>query len=154
LRRIRISEVSRVYSGGLGILAETLQVASDLRLHSSRWACSTARAIFSQIIDGEGNQIATYSDRNFEDLPIVPSLGEDGKEMQRCCRPAWTQGGRSRYGRRESVMSRCICSIRPGRKYARGSDIAHQLYGGDSNMRIMQENCLGVGGVRALCALG
>lgn len=144
-----------IYSGGLGILAgDYCKSASDLRLPFVAVGLLYRQGYFSQIIDGEGNQIATYSDSDFEDLPIVPSLGEDGKEMHVSIdfpgRKVTVKVWQARVGH---VML-YLLDADVEENTSEDRYITHQLYGGDSNMRIMQEIVLGVGGVRALRALG
>jgi starch phosphorylase len=71
-----------VYSGGLGILAgDHCKSASDLRLPFVAVGLLYRQGYFSQRIDNDGNQIATYTDSEFDDLPMHPALNEEGKEI-------------------------------------------------------------------------
>ncbi|TSA21418.1 MAG: DUF3417 domain-containing protein, partial [Betaproteobacteria bacterium] len=77
-----IHESFPVYSGGLGILAgDHCKTASDLRLPFVAVGLLYRQGYFSQRIDGDGAQIATYADSNFEDLPISPAMRSDGTEV-------------------------------------------------------------------------
>src|ERR1700690_497249 len=70
-----------IYSGGLGILAgDHCKAASDLRMPFVGVGLLYRQGYFHQTIDGDGNQIASNSDSNFEDLPIVPAKLADGSE--------------------------------------------------------------------------
>ena len=144
-----------IYSGGLGILAgDHCKAASDLRLPFVGVGLLYRQGYFSQIIDGEGNQIATYTDSDFEDLAIIPAQGEDGSEVHVPValpgRKVMVKVWQARVGH----VALYLLDTDLEENTPEDRDIAHQLYGGDRNMRIMQEIILGVGGVLALKALG
>ncbi|HUW50255.1 MAG TPA: alpha-glucan family phosphorylase [Sulfuricella sp.] len=144
-----------IYSGGLGILAgDHCKSASDLRLPFVAVGLLYRQGYFSQMIDGEGNQIATYSDSDFDDLPITPALGEDGKEMHVAIDMPGRQVMVRVWQARVGHITLYLLDTDIEENAPEDRDIAHQLYGGDSSMRIKQEIILGVGGVRALKALG
>ncbi|MGC2165875.1 MAG: DUF3417 domain-containing protein, partial [Gallionella sp.] len=70
-----------IYSGGLGILAgDHCKAASDLRLPFVGVGLLYRQGYFHQTIDGEGNQVASNTDSNFEDLPVSPARTPDGSE--------------------------------------------------------------------------
>jgi starch phosphorylase len=144
-----------IYSGGLGILAgDHCKAASDLRLPFVGIGLLYRQGYFVQTIDSHGNQRAEYLDSDFDDLPISPVPREDGADLKIAVELA---------GRRVTAK---VWQVRAGRVtlYLLDTDIeennrqdrniAHQLYGGDRSTRIEQEIVLGVGGVRALAALG
>lgn len=144
-----------IYSGGLGILAgDHCKSASDLRLPFVAVGLLYRQGYFSQIIDGEGNQIATYSDSDFEDLPIVPALGDDGNEVQVVVELPGRMVAVKVWQARIGHVTLYLLDTDLEENTPADRDIAHQLYGGDSNLRIMQEIILGIGGVRALKAIG
>ena len=63
--------------------------------------------------------------------------------------------GAAQSGRRTWGASRSTCSIPTSAENApEDRAITDQLYGGDQDMRIQQEIVLGIGGYRALAALG
>jgi glucan phosphorylase len=71
-----------VYSGGLGILAgDHCKSASDMRLPFIAVGLLYRQGYFFQRIDNDGNQIANYTDSDFDDLPVHPAMREDGKEV-------------------------------------------------------------------------
>jgi starch phosphorylase len=144
-----------VYSGGLGILAgDHCKAASDMRLPFVAVGLLYRQGYFSQMIDSEGNQNATYTDSDFEDFPITPALRDDGSEIhvqvdlpgRKVAAKVWT----ARMG--HVWLHLLDTDIEENSPEDR--DIAHQLYGGDRHTRIKQEIILGVGGVRALQELG
>jgi starch phosphorylase len=71
-----------IYSGGLGILAgDHCKAASDLRLPFVGIGLLYRQGYFHQTIDNWGIQQVTYSDSDFEDLPVSPALNDDGSEI-------------------------------------------------------------------------
>ena len=143
-----------IYSGGLGILAgDHCKTASDMALPFVAVGLLYRQGYFQQTIDGDGTQLAHYYDSDFSDLPITP-VEVDGKPLEVkvefaehdvYCKVWHTQVGRiSLY-----LMDTDLERNRPEDRAT-----AHRLYGGDRNTRIQQEIVLGMGGFRALQALG
>lgn len=144
-----------VYSGGLGILAgDHCKSASDLRLPFVAVGLLYRQGYFSQHIDSDGHQIATYTDSDFEDLPIHPALNEEGREVHITIelpgREVEVKVWEVNVGH---VRLYLLDTDLPGNR-AEDRNIAHQLYGGDRHTRIRQEIVLGIGGARALEKLG
>ena len=148
-------ESVQLYSGGLGILAgDHCKAASDLGIPFVAVGLLYRQGFFTQTIDGHGNQIAHYAPTQFADLPMTPALDAKGKEIH----------VHVRLSGRE-VMLR-VWRIKAGhiQLYLLDSDlpenseadrrITYQLYGGDVHNRIQQWIVLGIGGVRALRAIG
>jgi len=144
-----------IYSGGLGILAgDHCKAASDLGVPFVAMGLLYRQGYFNQTIDGEGRQVASYTPTDFSALPISPATDGAGGELHVFV---------DLPGRRVELK---VWKARAGHitLYLLDSDlpvngesdrfITHQLYGGDINTRIQQEICLGIGGVRALRALG
>ena len=147
-----------IYSGGLGILAgDHCKTASDMRLNSSRWGCSTARAISPRRSTPTATRWRLYPTISPRDLPV------DARPRRR--RPAGAGHGPHRDARRpvrrsggargRSRHAWCLLDTNVAGEHARPiAAITHKLYGGDREVRIQQEMVLGIGGVRALRALG
>ena len=144
-----------IYSGGLGILAgDHCKAASDLGLPFVGVGILYRQGYFTQTIDGQGNQVAHYAPTNFADLPIVPALDASGAEVQ----------VQVAMGDRDVMLKVWMAKAGHIKLYLLDSDlpgndpvdrsITYLLYGGDTNTRIRQEIVLGIGGVRALRALG
>jgi starch phosphorylase len=144
-----------IYSGGLGILAgDHCKAASDMRLPFVGVGLLYRQGYFLQTIDGEGNQIATYTDSDFESLPIKPVTGDDGKELHVAVElPGRTVAVRVWHARAGHV-NLCFLDTDLPENSEGDRGITYRLYGGDRATRIEQELVLGVGGVRALAALG
>ena len=144
-----------IYSGGLGILAgDHCKAASDMCLPFVAVGLLYKQGYFIQTIDFEGNQHAKYFDSDFDDMPVSPELREDGSEVhidvellgRRVVCKVW----HARCGHVHLYL--LDTNLEENQPHDR--NIAHRLYGGDRTLRLEQEIVLGVGGVRALRALG
>ena len=144
-----------IYSGGLGILAgDHCKAASDLGIPFVGVGMLYRQGYFTQTIDGQGNQIAHYMPTDFNDLPTRPALLDNGRELhvvvdlpgRRVMLKVWqAKAGHIRLYLLDSDLPENQETDRA---------ITYQLYGGDITTRIQQEIVLGIGGVRALRALG
>ncbi|HEY6610375.1 MAG TPA: alpha-glucan family phosphorylase, partial [Pseudomonas sp.] len=144
-----------IYSGGLGILAgDHCKAASDMGLPFVGVGLFYREGYFHQKLDAEGRQQASYHDSDFDDLPVSPLLDASGQELlvhinlpdRRVFAKVWEV----RVGHvRIILLDTCL-----EQNSAQDREITHRLYGGDKTTRIEQEILLGVGGARALAALG
>ncbi|HXF79640.1 MAG TPA: alpha-glucan family phosphorylase [Usitatibacter sp.] len=143
-----------IYSGGLGILAgDHCKTASDMGLPFVAVGLLYRQGYFQQAIDGEGWQHAAYADNDFSDLPISEVL-KDGKPLEVSVEfgehDVHAKVWRAQVGRVSLYL--LDTDLEANRPEDRAT--AHRLYGGDRNTRIQQEIVLGMGGARALAALG
>ncbi len=143
-----------MYSGGLGILAgDHCKTASDIGLAFVAVGLLYRQGYFTQTLDADGYQVATYRDFDHYDLPVELVFGADGKEIRVRCpmpkRAVELRIWRATVGRVSVYLldSNVDENSKPDR------EITYKLYGGDEQVRIQQELLLGVGGVRALRAL-
>ncbi len=148
-------ESFQIYSGGLGVLAgDHCKTASDLGLNFVAVGLLYTQGYFTQTIDKEGSQIAHYRDHDRADLPVEPALATDGREVRVVCRFAGrdvhVRVWKARVGRIPVYLLDTNLPENP----AADREITHKLYGGDETVRIQQEIVLGIGGVKALRALG
>lgn len=144
-----------IYSGGLGILAgDHCKAASDLCLPFVGVGILYRQGYFNQTIDEHGTQISHYSPSDFYDLPVTQSLDKEGNPLEieidfpgrKVYLHVWcAKAGHIRVYLLDSDLDK---------NQEHDRIITHQLYGGDRNIRIQQEIVLGIGGVRALRALG
>jgi len=144
-----------IYSGGLGILAgDHCKAASDLRAPFVAVGLLYREGYFIQTIDSAGQQHAQYPSADFSDLPITPLEDDNGEPLlvhidmlgRRLGIRLWnTYVGHSRLILLDTDIEENDAHFRA---------ITHRLYGGDRDTRIRQEIVLGIGGVRALRALG
>jgi starch phosphorylase len=143
-----------IYSGGLGILAgDHCKTASDLALPFVAVGLLYRQGYFTQAIDGEGYQHAAYSDNDFSDLPITAVM-KDGKHLEVSVEfgdhDVHTRVWHAQIGRVNLyLLDTDLESNKPEDRAT-----AHRLYGGDRTTRIQQEIVLGMGGARALAAIG
>jgi starch phosphorylase len=144
-----------IYSGGLGILAgDHVKAASDLGIPLVGVGLYYSQGYFKQRLDADSYQQEEYLEVDPQLLPIQPAVGVDGTPV--------TVSIETRTG---SIAAR-VWQLMVGRNvvYLLDSDVegnqpedrelTARLYGGDDRVRIRQELLLGVGGVRALKALG
>jgi starch phosphorylase len=144
-----------IYAGGLGVLAgDHCKEASDLGIPLIGIGFMYPQGYFHQHVSAEGWQQESYERLNWTDAPIEPAVTPDGSA---CIVPV-------PLGNRSVLVS--VWRVRLGRVklYLLDTDLAEnapwdrelsaRLYGGDRETRVQQEIILGVGGVRALKALG
>jgi glycogen phosphorylase len=144
-----------IYSGGLGILAgDHCKAASDMRLPFVGVGLLYRQGYFSQTIDHEGNQHPQYSDSEFEDLPISPVKSENGEELHVQVEVAGRSVEVKVWEARVGHVTIYLLDTDLDSNSEQDRGITHRLYGGDRTTRIEQEIILGVGGVRALAAIG
>ena len=144
-----------IYSGGLGILAgDHCKSASDMHLPFVGVGLLYRQGYFHQSIDSQGNQNAIYAESDFECLPISPALKTDGADVKVTVdlpgRSVVIKVWQARVG--NVLIYLMDTDLEENSQHDRG--ITHHLYGGDKTMRLEQEIVLGIGGVRALGAMG
>lgn len=145
----------KIYSGGLGILAgDYLKETSDMNVNLVAVGLFYRFGYFNQKLTAQGNQVAEYQPQDFNKTPAEPVIDENGN---------WKTITVDLPGRQ---MNARIWKVAVGRTdlYLLDTDfeanlpedrqVTHQLYGGDWENRMKQELLLGIGGVRALRALG
>jgi starch phosphorylase len=144
-----------IYAGGLGVLAgDHCKEAGDLGVPIVGVGFMYPQGYFHQSLSADGWQQEIYEKLNWADAPIEPAAAPDGKP----CLTAVPLGTRT--------VLVAVWRVRVGRVtlYLLDTDLAEnapwdrelsaRLYGGDRDTRIQQEIVLGIGGVRALKALG
>jgi glycogen phosphorylase len=144
-----------IYSGGLGILAgDHCKTASDLGLPFVGVGFLYPQGYFQQHVDANGRQEAIYEKLDFSVVPAHPALGPDGQHVLVSVdlpgRKVHAKVWRIQVGRIPIyLMDTDVAQNAPGDR-----ELSARLYGGDQQIRISQEIVLGIGGVRALRALG
>jgi starch phosphorylase len=144
-----------IYSGGLGILAgDHLKSSSDLDIPLVGVGLFYGQGYFRQRLDRNGWQQEEYLETDVNQLPMERAIGANGE-------PVMVQ-----IETRSGVIRAKVWRFRVGRRdlYLLDSnvdgnapedrDLSSRLYGGDRRIRIRQELLLGVGGYRALRAMG
>ncbi len=150
-----LSQVVKIYSGGLGILAgDYLKEASDCNVDMTAIGFLYRYGYFTQTLSPEGQQIANYEAQNFSNLPITQVKNADGSPM--VVDVPYPDRYVHAYLWRVAVgrMNLYLLDTDNDLNSEWDRQITHQLYGGDWENRIKQEILLGIGGVLALKQLG
>lgn len=150
-----LKECLPIYSGGLGILAgDHLKSASDLNVPLVGVGLLYQGGYFSQYLTSDGWQMEIYQQNDFFNMPVTPARDGEGRPVRVTVMikdvPVEVQVWQIMVGRISLYM--LDTNIDPNPPEFR--QITAQLYGGDREMRLRQEIILGIGGVRALNALG
>jgi len=150
-----ISEGLPIYSGGLGVLAgDHLKAASDLGLPLVAVGLLYNRGYFRQRLNHDGWQQEIYPQYDFYQMPLTLMRGPDDKpiriEVEFPDRVVTCQVWQATVGRIPLYL--LDSNVLENQPLDQG--ITDSLYSGDEEMRIRQEMILGIGGMKALKALG
>jgi glycogen phosphorylase len=150
-----IHESLPVYSGGLGVLAgDHIKSASDLAIPLVGVGLFYGQGYFRQHLDQSGWQQEEYLQTDVTQLPLEAAIGKNGRpvvvKIETRTGPIHAKVWRVAVGRCDLFLldSDVEGNDRDDRK------LTSRLYGGDARTRIRQELVLGVGGFRALKAMG
>lgn len=143
------------YSGGLGILSgDHLKSASDLGIPLVAVGLLYQQGYFRQYLNVDGWQQERYPENDFYTMPCELQRGADGRpiriQIEYPNRQAAAQVWKVQVGR----LPLYLLDTNIDENNSDDRQITAQLYGGDQDVRIRQELLLGVGGLRALRALG
>ncbi len=144
-----------LYSGGLGVLAgDHLKSATDLGVPLVGVGLAYQYGYFRQYLNHDGWQQEDYPINDFYNMAMTLERQADGKpvtvEIEYPGRKVLAQIWRVQVGRNPLFLLDTNLAVnRPEDR-----ELTTRLYGGDIDMRIRQEILLGIGGVRALVALG
>jgi starch phosphorylase len=151
-----LTECLSIFAGGLGILAgDHLKSASDLGVPLVGVGLLYQQGYFRQYLSQSGWQQESYVDNDFHNLPVSRVYRPDGSpvtvEVDLAGHLVCAQEWRVQVGR---VSLYLLDTNIPSNARSEDRDLTNQLYGGDREMRIRQEILLGIGGYRALQAIG
>jgi len=150
-----IHESIPVYSGGLGVLAgDTLKSASDLGIPLCGVSLMYREGYFRQYLNAEGWQQERYPENDFFTLPLLPIQDETGKPLLVSVPLANRQVRLRVWKVQVGRVPLYLLDANIPENTVEDRAITAQLYGGDQHMRIQQEIMLGIGGIRALRAMG
>ena len=144
-----------IYAGGLGILAgDYLKSASDLGLPVVGVGLLYQEGYFRQMLDPDGQQLEFYPFNDPMSLPVRPVLASGGRWLY----VTLDFPGRTLYLRLwQAQVGRVTLYLLDSNDPLNGPvdrGITGKLYGGSHDHRLMQEFVLGIGGWRALEAVG
>jgi starch phosphorylase len=144
-----------IYSGGLGVLAgDHIKSASDLGIPLVGVGLFYGQGYFLQRLDEKGWQREEYLPTDVNQLPMQPAIGANGLPVEvqiatrngLICAKVW----HLKVGRCDLLL---LDSNVDGNA-PEDRETTSRLYGGDARTRIRQELLLGIGGFRALRAMG
>ena len=150
-----LSEALALYAGGLGVLAgDYLKTASDMGVPILGVGLLYQEGYFRQSIDAAGRQQEAYPHNDPTSLPIQPAFGRDGAWLK----VALPLPGRTLHLRVwQVIVGRTRLYLLDSNDLLNGAadrGITSKLYAGGSEMRLLQEVVLGIGGWATLEALG
>jgi glycogen phosphorylase len=144
-----------IYSGGLGILAgDHIKSASDLDIPLVGIGLFYGQGYFRQRLDRGGWQQEEYIQTDVNQLPMESAIGTNGEPV---VIQIETRTGSIRARVWRIKVGRCdllLIDSNVEGNAPEDRELTSRLYGGDRRIRIRQELLLGVGGFRALKALG
>lgn len=145
----------KIYSGGLGILAgDYLKEASDSNLNITGVGLLYRYGYFKQKLGPKGEQLTIYEAEEFSRLPINPVKDSDGNQL--CVSLVWP-GRPVKIRLWETMVGKVrlvLLDTDSEDNLPEDRTVTHYLYGGDNENRLRQELILGIGGIRALVAMG
>lgn len=150
-----IHESVQIYSGGLGVLSgDHIKSASGLGVPMVAIGLFYDQGYFKQHLNEEGYQCEEYLDTKVENLPMKPACDPDGTPItitvDTSKGPLHAKVWQMNVGRVPLFL--LDCDVEGNSPEDR--ELTSRLYGGDERTRIRQELVLGVGGMRAIKALG
>ena len=151
-----LTECLPVYSGGLGVLSgDHLKSSSDLDLPLIGLGLLYQQGYFRQLLNPDGWQQERYPLNDFFTLPLVPVKDANGEDLKVTVKlptgNVFIQVWKLEVGR---ITLYLMDTNIPENVLPQDRDITDSLYGGDNDTRIRQEIVLGIGGMRALKAMG
>jgi len=144
-----------VYAGGLGILSgDHLKEASDLGLPMVAVGFLYTQGYFSQKITEDGWQEAHNLYLKFDELALIPLTQEDGRPVMVSVDLPGRQVKARIWLARVGRVPLYLLDSNIEENSPADRQLTARLYSSDLELRISQEIILGIGGVRALRALG
>ena len=149
-----ISNVLKIYSGGLGILAgDYLKQASDSNIDMAAVGLLYKYGYFRQVLSMNGEQQVSYKEQNFAKMPLKRVQDKDGNpvfvELALPGRIVKIQTWLAKVGKVQLFL--LDTDIPENQREDR--ELTWHLYGGDNDYRLKQELILGVGGIRVLAKM-
>jgi len=150
-----LHESMPVYSGGLGVLSgDHIKSASDLDIPLVGIGLFYGQGYFRQTLDQNGWQQEEYLPTDTTQLPMEPAIGRNGEPVDVQIE---TRRGSIHAKVWRVKVGRCDLLLLDSNVEGNAPEdreLTSRLYGGDRRVRIRQELLLGVGGFRALRAMG
>ena len=150
-----LTECLQIYSGGLGILAgDHLKSASDLGIPLVGVGLCYLEGYFQQYLSSDGWQQERYEMTDFYNQPMELVLAANKEPLKIDLdfpgRKVYAQIWKIEVGR----VPLFLLDTNIDENSEEDKKITRTLYGGNMETRIQQELLLGIGGIRALHAMG
>lgn len=144
-----------IYSGGLGLLSgDHLKAAADLRLPLVGVGLFYRNGYFRQDVAPDGRQVERYPASDETQLPMEPAFCPDGTPVRVTVDLAGETVTCGVWRAQTGGVDLYLLDTDLPENTPAARAITDLLYGGDREHRIRQELVLGIGGVRALAAIG
>ena len=150
-----IHESIPIFSGGLGVLAgDHLKAASDMNLPLVAVGLLYRQGYFRQVLDRTGMQTEHYPVAEIHDLPVERGCDPQGNPVT----ISMPLGDRTLHAAVWVLWVGNVPLVLLDTELPQNPpdlrEVTWRLYGGDKRMRLHQELLLGIGGVKALLAMG
>ena len=143
------------YSGGLGILSgDHMKTASDMGLPLVGVGLLYREGYFKQYLNPDGFQQESYPENDWYNMPVYRCFDETGRPILISVEMAGKTIAAQIWEVKVGKASLYLLDTNIDENAADDRTITAALYGGDRETRIRQEILLGIGGIRALRALG
>ncbi len=144
-----------IYSGGLGVLAgDHVKSASDLDIPLVGVGLFYGQGYFRQWLDGTGWQHEEYLPTDVSQLPMEPAIGKNGEPVTIHIETRGASIAAKVWRVKVGRIDLLLLDSNVDGNTPEDRELTSRLYGGDGRVRVRQELLLGVGGFRALKAMG
>ncbi len=150
-----LTECLQIYSGGLGCLAgDHLKSASELGLPFIAVGLLYRNGYFQQHLSPDGWQQESNPELDFANLPVTQVCTATGEQVKVVVQMPGRDVTIALWKVMVGRIPLYLLDTNVPENTPEDRGITGQLYGGDMETRIRQEIVLGIGGVRALKAIG
>jgi len=144
-----------IYSGGLGVLAgDHVKSASDLDIPLVAVGLFYGQGYFRQRLDRTGWQHEEYLHTDVTQLPMEPAIGKTGEPITDHIQTRGASIAAKVWRVKVGRIDLLLLDSNVDGNTPEDRQLTSRLYGGDGRVRVRQELLLGVGGFRALKAMG
>jgi starch phosphorylase len=144
-----------IYSGGLGMLSgDHMKTSSDMGLPLVGIGLLYRQGYFRQYLNADGFQQESYPENDWYNMPVELKTGKSGLPIKITVDLAGRQATAQIWEVKVGRSSLYLLDTNIDENPPDIRNVTATLYGGDKETRIQQEILLGIGGIRALRALG
>ncbi|MDR2767702.1 MAG: alpha-glucan family phosphorylase [Treponema sp.] len=144
-----------IYSGGLGILSgDHMKTSSDMGLPLVGVGLLYRQGYFTQALNADGFQQEKYPENDWYNMPVELKVDKNGEPVKISVDMAGRQASAQIWEVKVGRSSLFLLDTNIEENAPDIRNVTAALYGGDKETRIQQEILLGIGGIRALRALG